>query len=55
MCVCQVCNPVTLCGVCQGLAYTGTLCDTNGKSASIVEDLGGFQCIGTAAHELGHG
>ena len=40
---------------CSGLAYTGTVCDTNGKAASIVEDLGGFQCIGTAAHELGHG
>ncbi|XP_070200593.1 A disintegrin and metalloproteinase with thrombospondin motifs 10-like isoform X2 [Littorina saxatilis] len=38
-----------------GLAYTGTVCDTNGKATSIVEDLGGFQCIGTAAHELGHG
>ncbi|XP_076451133.1 metalloprotease mig-17-like isoform X2 [Babylonia areolata] len=38
-----------------GLAYTGTLCYTNGKASSIVEDLGGFQCIGTAAHELGHG
>ena len=37
---------------CSGLAYTGTVCDTNGKAASIVEDLGGFQCIGTAAHEL---
>ncbi|KAK7466025.1 hypothetical protein BaRGS_00037426, partial [Batillaria attramentaria] len=24
-------------------------------TGSIVEDLGGFECIGTAAHELGHG
>ncbi|KAK7452808.1 hypothetical protein BaRGS_00039707, partial [Batillaria attramentaria] len=37
-----------------GLAYTATLCDTNGKASSIVEDLGGFQCMSTAAHELGH-
>ena len=38
-----------------GLAYTGTVCRTDGMAVSIVEDLGGFQCIQTAAHELGHG
>ncbi|KAL8603828.1 hypothetical protein ACOMHN_058563 [Nucella lapillus] len=38
-----------------GLAYTGTVCGTEGQAVSIVEDLGGFQCVSTAAHELGHG
>ncbi|BFZ04830.1 hypothetical protein BsWGS_07869 [Bradybaena similaris] len=37
-----------------GLAFTSTLCRNDGKSASIVEDLGGFQCVDTATHELGH-
>ncbi|KAH9488704.1 hypothetical protein Btru_059737 [Bulinus truncatus] len=37
-----------------GLAFTGTLCRTDGTSISVVEDLGGFQSIDTAAHELGH-
>ncbi|CAG5120867.1 unnamed protein product, partial [Candidula unifasciata] len=37
-----------------GLAYTNTMCRTDGKSASIVEDVGGFQCIETATHEMGH-
>ncbi|KAL4239098.1 A disintegrin and metalloproteinase with thrombospondin motifs 18 [Mactra antiquata] len=39
----------------EGLAYVGTMCDTNkGKSASIVQDLGDFQSAGVIAHELGH-
>ncbi|KAK7452809.1 hypothetical protein BaRGS_00039708 [Batillaria attramentaria] len=38
-----------------GLAWLGTACETSGYASSIVEDLGGFECIGTAAHELGHG
>ncbi|XP_076471942.1 metalloprotease mig-17-like [Babylonia areolata] len=38
-----------------GLAYTSTMCMTEGRATSIVEDLGGLQCIITAAHELGHG
>ncbi|CAL1542893.1 unnamed protein product [Lymnaea stagnalis] len=38
-----------------GLAYTSTMCRTDGKSVSVVEDLGGFQSVDTAAHELGHG
>ncbi|KAK3744250.1 hypothetical protein RRG08_020510 [Elysia crispata] len=37
-----------------GLAYTSTLCRTDGTSVSVVEDLGGFQSIDTATHELGH-
>ncbi|CAL1534764.1 unnamed protein product, partial [Lymnaea stagnalis] len=37
-----------------GLAYVGTLCTPEGYSTSIVEDLGGFACVYTAAHELGH-
>ncbi|GFS12265.1 A disintegrin and metalloproteinase with thrombospondin motifs 18, partial [Elysia marginata] len=37
-----------------GLAYTSTLCRTDGKSVSVVEDHGGFQSIDTASHELGH-
>ncbi|XP_012942181.1 uncharacterized protein LOC101852348 [Aplysia californica] len=37
-----------------GLAYTSTLCRTDGYSVSVVEDLGGFQAVDTAAHELGH-
>jgi hypothetical protein len=37
-----------------GLAFIGSLCRPNGDSVSIVEDNGGFQNIGTAAHELGH-
>lgn len=37
-----------------GLAFTSTLCRTDGKSVSVVEDLGGFQAVDTAAHELGH-
>ncbi|RUS69450.1 hypothetical protein EGW08_022784, partial [Elysia chlorotica] len=37
-----------------GLAYTSTLCRTDGKSVSVVEDLGGYQSIDTATHELGH-
>jgi hypothetical protein len=36
-----------------GLAFIGTLCEP-GDSVSIVEEQGGFQSIGTAAHELGH-
>ena len=37
-----------------GLAFIGSLCRPNGDSVSIVEDNGGFQNVGTAAHELGH-
>ncbi|XP_060587825.1 A disintegrin and metalloproteinase with thrombospondin motifs 19-like [Ruditapes philippinarum] len=37
----------------SGLAFIGTLCEP-GDSVSIVEEQGGFQSIGTAAHELGH-
>ena len=32
----------------------GKLCAKDGSASSIVEDLGGFQCVKTAAHELGH-
>ncbi|XP_041367247.1 zinc metalloproteinase-disintegrin-like stejnihagin-B isoform X3 [Gigantopelta aegis] len=38
----------------SGLAYISTMCRSDGRSISIVEDNGGFQCIDTAAHELGH-
>ncbi|PVD33295.1 hypothetical protein C0Q70_04548 [Pomacea canaliculata] len=37
-----------------GLAYLSSLCLTDGKSSSVVEDHGGFRCMFTAAHELGH-
>ena len=37
-----------------GLAWLETLCLKNGAASSIIEDLGGFQCVRTAAHELGH-
>ena len=37
-----------------GLAWLDTLCLKNGVACSIIEDLGGFQCVKTAAHELGH-
>lgn len=37
----------------SGLAFIGTLCETD-ESLSIVEEQGGFQSIGTAAHEIGH-
>ncbi|XP_045176007.2 A disintegrin and metalloproteinase with thrombospondin motifs 6-like isoform X2 [Mercenaria mercenaria] len=37
----------------SGLAFIGTLCEP-GDSVSIVEEQGGFQSIGTAAHEIGH-
>lgn len=36
-----------------GLAFIGTLCEP-GDSVSLVEEQGGFQSIGTAAHEIGH-
>ncbi|XP_046553728.1 A disintegrin and metalloproteinase with thrombospondin motifs 6-like isoform X4 [Haliotis rubra] len=39
----------------SGLAYISTMCRSDGRSISLVEDIGGFQCIDTAAHELGHG
>ncbi|KAI8781301.1 A disintegrin and metalloproteinase with thrombospondin motifs 5, partial [Biomphalaria glabrata] len=38
-----------------GLAYTATLCAGNEMQFSVVEDLGGYQTVETAAHELGHG
>ncbi|XP_041367237.1 zinc metalloproteinase-disintegrin-like MTP4 [Gigantopelta aegis] len=37
-----------------GLAFIGTMCQGRGRSVSVVEDHGGFQSVGTAAHELGH-
>ncbi|KAL4224994.1 hypothetical protein ACF0H5_015689 [Mactra antiquata] len=37
----------------SGLAFIGTLCE-KGDSVSIVEEHGGFQSVGTAAHEIGH-
>lgn len=37
----------------SGLAFIGTLCEAD-ESLSIVEEQGGFQSIGTAAHEIGH-
>jgi len=40
--------------VVAGLSGTGVLCLKNGRASSIVEDMGGFQCVKTAAHELGH-
>ena len=36
-----------------GLAFIGTLCQY-GDSVSIVEEQGGFQSVGTTAHEIGH-
>jgi hypothetical protein len=39
----------------EGLAFIGTMCTGAGDSASVVEEHGGFQSVGTAAHELGHG
>ncbi|XP_046380184.2 uncharacterized protein LOC124151650 isoform X4 [Haliotis rufescens] len=39
----------------SGLAYISTMCRSDGRSISLVEDVGGFQCVDTAAHELGHG
>ena len=44
-------KPVVLCFV--GLAFIGTLCEP-GNSVSIVEEQGGFQSVGTVAHEIGH-
>ena len=37
-----------------GLSGQGLLCLKDGRASSIIEDLGGFQCVKTAAHELGH-
>ncbi|XP_059146375.1 uncharacterized protein LOC131933887, partial [Physella acuta] len=37
-----------------GLAYVGSACRTNGESSSVIEDMGDYRCIITAAHELGH-
>ena len=37
-----------------GRAWLNRLCQKNGKASSIIEDLGGFQCVKTATHELGH-
>ncbi|XP_071100157.1 A disintegrin and metalloproteinase with thrombospondin motifs 5-like [Haliotis cracherodii] len=37
-----------------GFAYVATTCATDGSSVSVVEDQGGYQSVGTAAHELGH-
>ncbi|XP_052800064.1 A disintegrin and metalloproteinase with thrombospondin motifs adt-2-like [Mya arenaria] len=36
----------------SGLAYIGTLCSED--SLSVVEEPGGFQGVGTVAHEIGH-
>jgi hypothetical protein len=39
----------------KGLAYVGTMCNTSeGKSASIVQDVGDFKSAGVITHELGH-
>ncbi|XP_055886540.1 uncharacterized protein LOC106057749 isoform X2 [Biomphalaria glabrata] len=39
-----------------GVAYGGTICRTDGKSSSVIEDRQGYStCIYTAAHELAHG
>ncbi|XP_060590833.1 metalloprotease mig-17-like isoform X2 [Ruditapes philippinarum] len=39
----------------DGLAYVGTMCNTSeGKSASIVQDVGDFKSAGVITHELGH-
>ncbi|KAK0060350.1 snake venom metalloproteinase atrolysin-C [Biomphalaria pfeifferi] len=37
-----------------GLAYLSTMCEQDGSSVSIIEDLGDYSCISTSAHELGH-
>ncbi|XP_059148521.1 A disintegrin and metalloproteinase with thrombospondin motifs like isoform X3 [Physella acuta] len=37
-----------------GLAYTTTMCQKDGTSVSIIEDMGGYEAIHTATHELGH-
>ncbi|KAK6183785.1 hypothetical protein SNE40_006387 [Patella caerulea] len=37
-----------------GLAYIGAVCQTTGQATSVVEDEGGYQCVETATHELGH-
>ncbi|XP_059142198.1 A disintegrin and metalloproteinase with thrombospondin motifs like [Physella acuta] len=38
-----------------GLAYVGTTCNAGGLSTSVVEEMGVYSSIHTAAHELGHG
>ncbi|XP_045187129.1 metalloprotease mig-17-like isoform X2 [Mercenaria mercenaria] len=39
----------------DGLAFVGTMCDTvEGKSSSIVQDIGDFKSAGVITHELGH-
>ncbi|XP_059146118.1 uncharacterized protein LOC131933361 [Physella acuta] len=37
-----------------GRAYTGTTCEKNGKSTSVVVEMGCYTSIRTAARELGH-
>ncbi|KAK3094836.1 hypothetical protein FSP39_006873 [Pinctada imbricata] len=38
-----------------GVSFTDEICSIqNGKSSSIVEDQGGFSCIGTFVHEMSH-
>ncbi|XP_059142197.1 A disintegrin and metalloproteinase with thrombospondin motifs 6-like [Physella acuta] len=38
-----------------GRAYRGYTCTAGGWSTSVVEEMGGYSSIHTAAHELGHG
>ncbi|XP_061171721.1 metalloprotease mig-17-like [Saccostrea echinata] len=38
-----------------GVSFTDDICSIkNGKSSSIIEDQGGFTCIGTFVHEMAH-
>lgn len=37
-----------------GVAWIGTMCATNGRSASVVEDLRSFESVSVVAHEMGH-
>ncbi|XP_025084948.1 A disintegrin and metalloproteinase with thrombospondin motifs gon-1-like [Pomacea canaliculata] len=37
-----------------GVAFIGRMCETNGESVSLVEDLQSFETTLTLAHEIGH-
>ncbi|CAL1541295.1 unnamed protein product [Lymnaea stagnalis] len=37
-----------------GCSYTGFACTYDGWSSSLIQDLGNYDCIAPAAHELGH-
>lgn len=55
MCSCACACKLTTVVFATGLAYVGSMCEVkNGKSSSIVQDLGDFQSAGVVAHELGH-